>query len=123
MFKLYIYTLPLLPPATIYYLFSLIFIISTQITLYPNYIYGNTPNVALFIFALLNLVPIQYVLSNTTFYKLELFKLVLSKIAHDKSAFGMLILFNFIPENDGRYKLIVVMAVAELFYIDLFVFD
>ena len=30
----------------------------------------------------------------------------------------MLILFNFIPENDGWYKLIAVMAVAELFYID-----
>ena len=112
------HTLPYSPPATIYYLFSLIFIISTQLTLYPNYISGNTPNVALFIFALLNLVPLQYVLSNTTFYKLELLKLVLSKIAHDKSAFDMLILFNFIPENDGQYKLIAVMAVAELFYID-----
>ena len=73
--------------------------------------------------ALLNLVPLQYVLSNTTFYKLALLKLVLSKIAHDKSALDMLILFNFIPENDGWYKLIAVMAVAELFYIDWFIFD
>ncbi len=73
--------------------------------------------------ALLNLVPLQYVLSNTTFYKLELFKLVFYKIAHDKSALGILILFKFIPENDGWYKLIAVMAAAELFYMNLFVFD
>jgi hypothetical protein len=96
-------------------LFSLIFIISTQLTLYPNYISGNTPNVALFIFALLNLVPLQYVLSNTTFYKLALFKLVFYKIAHDKSALGILILFKFIPENDGWYILVIVIAAAELF--------
>jgi hypothetical protein len=71
----------------------------------------------------LNLVPLQYVLSNTTFYKLELFKLVWSRIARDKSALGILILFKFIPENDGMYKLIAVMAAAELFYIALLVFD
>ncbi len=71
----------------------------------------------------MNLVPLQYVLSNTTFYKLELFKLVWSRIARDKSALGILILFKFIPENDGMYKLIAVMAAAELFYIALLVFD
>ncbi len=71
----------------------------------------------------MNLVPLQYVLSNTTFYKLELLKLVWSRIARDKSALGILILFKFIPENDGIYKLIAVMAAAELFYIDLLVFD
>jgi hypothetical protein len=96
-------------------LFSLVFFISTHITYYPNYISGNTPNVVFFIFALLNLVPLQYTLSNTTFYKLALFKLVFYKIVHDKSALGILILFKFIPENDGRYKLIAVMAAAELF--------
>jgi hypothetical protein len=84
---------------------------------------GNTPNVALFIFVLLNLVPLQYVLSNTAFYKLELLKLVWSKIALDKSALGILILFKFIPANCGIYKLIAVIAAAELFYIDLLVFD
>ncbi len=68
-------------------------------------------------------MPLQYILSNTTFYKLELLKLVLSRIARDKSALGILILFKFIPENDGIYKLIAVMAAAELFYIDLLVFD
>ncbi len=74
---------------------------SKQLTDYPNYISGNTPNVTLFIFALLNLVPLQYVLSNSTFYKLALFKLVFYKIAHDKSALGILILSRFNPENDG----------------------
>ena len=68
-------------------------------------------------------MPLQYVLSNKTFYKLELLKLVWSRIAHDKSALGILILFKFIPEKDGIYKLIAVMAAAELFYIDLFIFD
>ncbi len=63
----------------------------------------------------MNLVPLQYVRSNTTFYKLELLKLVWSKIAYDKSALGILILVKFIPENDGIYKLIDVMAAAELF--------
>ncbi len=63
----------------------------------------------------MNLVLLQYVLSNTTFYKLELLKLVWSKIASDKSALGILILFKFIPENEGIYKLIAVMAAAELF--------
>ena len=96
---------------------------SKQLTISLNYISGNTPNVALFIFALLNLVPLQYVLLNTTFYKLALFKLVFYKIVHDKSALGILILFKFIPENDGWYILIAVMAAAELFYIDLFDFD
>jgi hypothetical protein len=99
------------------------FIISTHLTVCLNYISGSTPNVTLFIFALLNLVPLQYVLSNETFYKFALLKLVFSKIEHDKSALGILILFKFIPENDGWYILIAVMAAAELFYIDLFDFD
>ncbi len=68
-------------------------------------------------------MPLQYVLSNTTFYKLALLKLVFSKIAPDKSALGILILFNLIPENDGWYILIAVIAAAELFYIYLFVLD
>ncbi len=63
----------------------------------------------------MNLVLLQYVLSNTTFYKLELLKLVWSRIARDKSALGILILFKFIPDNEGIYKLIAVMAAAELF--------
>ncbi len=71
----------------------------------------------------MNLVPLQYVLSNATFYKLELLKLVLSRMAHDKSALGILILFKFIPENDGIYKLIAVIAADEIFYIDLLIFD
>ncbi len=97
--------------------------ISIHFTYFFNYISANTPNLALFIFALLNLVPLQYVLLNTTPYKLELLKLVFYKSAYDKSALGILILFKFIPENDGWYKLITVIAAAELFYIDLFIFD
>jgi hypothetical protein len=84
-----------------YYLFSLNFIMSIQLIISPNYIFDNTPNIALFIFALLNLVPLQYVLSNTTFYKLAFSKLVFFKIAQDKSALGILILSRFNPENDG----------------------
>ncbi len=71
----------------------------------------------------MNLVPLQNALSNTTFYKLELLKLVWSRIAHDKSALGILTLFKFIPENEGIYKLIAVIAADELFYINLLIFD
>jgi hypothetical protein len=85
--------------------------------------FGRSPKVELYIFALLNLVPLQYALSNTTFFKLELLKLVFCKHEQDRSAFGMLILSKFIPENDGRYKLAAVIAAAELFYIYLFVLD
>jgi hypothetical protein len=105
-FKSYIQILPLTLTPTINYLSSLIFTIST-------YLSGITPNVQLFICALLNLVPLQYILINSTFYKLKLFKLVFSRILHDKPVLCILILFKFIA----------IMAAAELFYIDLSFFD
>jgi hypothetical protein len=78
-FKSYIPILPKYPPATIYYFYRTIFIISIQLTFPPNLISGCAPKLTFFIFALLNLVPTQYDLSNITFYKLELFKLVFYK--------------------------------------------
>ncbi len=85
-----------MPPVNKYYFFLLIFIISIQIIFCRDFNSAKTVNVALFIFALLNLVPLQYVLSNNTFYKFALLKLLLTNKAHDKSALGILILFKFI---------------------------
>ena len=70
---------------------------------------------------MLNLVPTQYDLSNITFYKLALFKLVFYNNDAVISALGILIWDKLRPENNGLKRLTAVIAAAALFYIDLFV--
>jgi hypothetical protein len=123
LFKLYIPILPLLPPATKYYFYKSIFILSIYITFSPNLISGCTPKLAPFIFALLNLVPTQYDLSNIKFCKLALLKFVFYNNEEVRSACGILILDKLSPENNGLYRLTAVIAAAALFDIDLFVLD
>ncbi len=100
-FKLYIPILPFHPPTTIYYFYSDIFIISVQLTHSPNLISYFCPKLAFFIFALLNLVPTQYDLSNIILYKLELFKLVFYNNDDVKSALGILMYDKLRPDNNG----------------------
>ncbi len=120
-FKLYIPILPFYPPATIYYFYSLIFIISIYLTRSPNLISGKTPKLVSIIFALLNLVRKQYDLSNITFSKLALFKLVFYNNDAVISALGILTWDKLKPENNGLKRLTAVIAADALFYIDLFV--
>jgi hypothetical protein len=90
---------------------------------WPNLISGLTPKLAFVIFALLNLVPRQYDLSNITFCKFALVKLVFYNNDDVKSAFGILILDKSRPENNGLYKLTAVIAAAALFDIEISVLD
>ncbi len=58
-----------------------------------------------------------------TFLRLAFVKLVFSKRAHDRSAFGILILLKSLPENTLLYILSAVIAAAALSEISLLYFD